>query len=100
LGGNTIAGVPSSGKLMRGIDGRADEASALRGAAGRSVLFEGMNDDLGAGPSPFLGESARGSVGKDTVRTSCIAISFGFSKLTIGRPGLSLTSVGRGNLGL
>jgi hypothetical protein len=95
-----MVGVPLSGKLMRGIDGVPDETPSLLIAGESSTLIEGTKDDLSTGLSPFLGESARGLSGRDTVRTSCIAISLGFSKLTIGRPGLSLTNVGRGNLGL
>jgi hypothetical protein len=92
--------VLSSGKLIRGIDGISHELPTLRGAGGARVIDEGMNDDPFAELSPVLGESARAFVGEKDVRTSCIATSFGFSKLTIGRPGLSLTKVGRGNLGL
>jgi hypothetical protein len=55
-------------------------------------------------PDKLLGfEGSDSRLPEDVAFTSSMTTSFGFQsclKLTIGRPGLSLTTVGRGNLAL
>ncbi len=90
-----IAG--SSGRLMVGTGGLGASSTETRGMFAIECSILDRSERLPA----FEASDSR--LPEDVAFTSSKTISFGLQsclKLTIGRPGLSLTTVGRGNFGL
>ena len=110
--GRTIVGMVGSssspsGKQIVGIGGFAPSLTLMLGMGKRGELVKGLRDAVVVGE---LVNGLDGAVlavlllvgpGATAICTSSSTFSIGRCwKLTIGRPGLSLTSVGCGNLGL
>jgi hypothetical protein len=85
---------------MVGMTGGSSSRKLIVGIAGCSSgkLILGIEWIASGG---FVLSCCRGTTGRSLTSLFCSSrtISFLFSKLTIGLPGLSLTKVGRGRLG-